>query len=73
MLQARQWEAPYSFLQSCKLIWAGGEQLRALQELDNAIIWSDSKPGTIDLTGSALPSDDLEDRKIRGKVLKRTE
>jgi serine/threonine-protein kinase ATR len=37
MLQAQQSEAPFSFVESAKLLKATGEPLRALQELENSM------------------------------------
>jgi serine/threonine-protein kinase ATR len=67
VLQARQWEAPYSYVQSCKLIRASGEALRALQELDNALPWSVSDDIVLDLSDEDL-GEDSEDRKMKAKV-----
>lgn len=65
VLQARQWDAPYSYVQSCKLIRANGEPLRALQELDNAL--KTSGPAVTDLTGDG-PNEDIVDRQMQAKV-----
>lgn len=67
VLQARQWEAPYSYVQSCKLIRASGEALRALQELDNALPRPGSNAMIVDLTGDDL-GEDIEDRKMKAKA-----
>lgn len=71
MLQARQRETPYSYIQSCKLIKANGEALRALQELDNAIKWSSANNMVVDLTEDAQTADEAEselERRMSAKV-----
>ena len=51
MLQARQTKNPFVYLESVKLTKAGGESLRALQELDGSIKLAEiAGKGVIDLT-----------------------
>ena len=42
-LQARQLDPPYAFIQDCKLTKASGEGLRALQEIENALLRLDDR------------------------------
>lgn len=55
LLQGRQRDAPYHFVQSCKLLESGGESIRALQELNNALM---NPNQVIDLT----EDDDVKSR-----------
>ncbi|KZO97981.1 hypothetical protein CALVIDRAFT_50339 [Calocera viscosa TUFC12733] len=47
-LQARKFDAPFAFIQTCKLLRVNGEPVRALQELENAMVTYQNSP--IDLT-----------------------
>ncbi|KZT62935.1 hypothetical protein CALCODRAFT_425546, partial [Calocera cornea HHB12733] len=47
-LQARKFDAPFAFIQTCKLLRVNGEAVRALQELENAMVPYQNAP--IDLT-----------------------
>jgi serine/threonine-protein kinase ATR len=57
MLQAQRADAPFSFIQSARLVKASGEPIRALQELNKAMEKSSlSVQGdVIDLTEAAVP------------------
>lgn len=69
MLQARQCETPYSYIQSCKLVKANGEALRALQELDNAIKWAATNNMVIDLTDEVQTVSEAQlERRMKAKV-----
>ncbi|RPD66901.1 hypothetical protein L226DRAFT_452477 [Lentinus tigrinus ALCF2SS1-7] len=69
ILQARQSNAPFSFVENSKLVRARGEPLRALQELENAmrasgLLASQRQDGAvIDLTGP-----DEEETKLKAKA-----
>lgn len=63
LLQGRHRGAPYHFIQGCKLLQRNGETIRALQELNNALVLkNDAHTGFIDLT------EPDEDRLDRAKV-----
>ncbi|KZT05577.1 uncharacterized protein LAESUDRAFT_655532 [Laetiporus sulphureus 93-53] len=65
ILQAQQCKVPYSFTESAKLTKAGGEPLRALQELENYMrLLGILEDGTnvIDLT------QDIDDPKLKAKT-----
>ncbi|KDQ08227.1 hypothetical protein BOTBODRAFT_569890 [Botryobasidium botryosum FD-172 SS1] len=64
MLQARQWDAPYAFIQRTKLLRSNGEGLRALQELENALQALTPSNGVIDLTGN----DEPQNPKLKAKA-----
>ncbi|KZS97819.1 hypothetical protein SISNIDRAFT_472705 [Sistotremastrum niveocremeum HHB9708] len=66
ILQARQNNAPFAFIQSCRLIKDSGEPLRALQELEHALQASDWIPrdDAIDLT-----DDDGKEKIFKAKAL----
>lgn len=67
-LQAQQSRAPFSFMESAKLVKATGEPLRALQDLENSMKllgFLDNDPNIIDLD---LENDD-EAKKIKAKVI----
>lgn len=63
MLQAQQKKAPYSFIETAKLLKASGEPLRALNELENSIkllrLFDDQ---VVDLT------EDAESERMKAKV-----
>ncbi|KAF7302261.1 hypothetical protein MIND_00793200 [Mycena indigotica] len=66
MLQARQSNANFAFMESAKLVKATGEPLRALQELENSMRTLgllDDKPDIMDLT-----EDDDEAKLMKAKV-----
>lgn len=59
VLQGRQCRAPFSFMESARLIKASGEPLRALQDLDNSMKLSgilEERTDVIDLTGEVVGS-----------------
>lgn len=64
MLQARQSNTKFSFMESAKLVKTTGEPLRALQELENSmrVLGLLEDKGVIDLTG------DEEEKKMKAKV-----
>ncbi|KAF8592595.1 hypothetical protein K439DRAFT_1625944 [Ramaria rubella] len=66
MLQAERAETPFSFIQSAKLVKAGGEPIRALQELNKALEKSSMKGNddVIDLTEEV----DLEITRLNAKA-----
>ncbi|KAF8338841.1 uncharacterized protein EI90DRAFT_2908515 [Cantharellus anzutake] len=65
ILQARQLGTPYSFIQSCKLIYTEGDALRALHELNSAL--RDSQVDTkMDLSEDRL---DAEEQMLKAKAL----
>ena len=62
MLQARHWNTPYYFVQGCKLLHIGGDSIRALQELNNAL-----SRDVIDLTSDESDEDmDVENCDLDG-------
>lgn len=65
MLQAQHSNAPFSFMESAKLVRARGEPLRALQELENSmhILGLVSSGNTPDLT-----RDDERSKRMKAKV-----
>ncbi|KAF7294192.1 hypothetical protein HMN09_01147600 [Mycena chlorophos] len=63
MLQARQHNVSFAFIESAKLVKATGEPLRALQELENSMRMmgldmddTKPKPNFVDLTGDEMES-----------------
>ncbi|GJJ07321.1 hypothetical protein Clacol_001522 [Clathrus columnatus] len=65
VLQAERVSAPFAFLQNCRLVKANGEPIRALQELNNAILKAElSEKKTIDPTEEL----DFETGKLKAKA-----
>ncbi|OCH94317.1 hypothetical protein OBBRIDRAFT_823598 [Obba rivulosa] len=59
ILQGGQCKAPFSFMESARLIKASGEPLRALQDLDNSVKLTgimEEQNDVIDLTGETVDS-----------------
>ncbi|KAG8798407.1 serine/threonine-protein kinase M1, partial [Serendipita sp. 399] len=50
LLQGRQRDAPFHFVQGCKLLESGGESIRALQELNNSLETNTQSGDVIELT-----------------------
>lgn len=67
-LQAAHWEAPYAYIESCKLLRSGGEGLRGLQELDNMLRLSSHQTddGTVENNAPHLEHKDTQ--KLRAKA-----
>jgi serine/threonine-protein kinase ATR len=65
MLQAQHSNAPFSFMESAKLVRARGEPLRALQELENSmhILGLVDNSNTLELT-----RDDERSKRMKAKV-----
>ena len=77
ILQAQRCNAPFSFIESARLVRMRGEPLRALQELENAMKLlsdNDAQPSppdeVIDLTDSGPPMPLFRDglKELRAKV-----
>ena len=58
LLQAEQADAPFSFIQSARLVKASGEPIRALQDLDKALEKSNLnvQGDIVDLSDEANPA-----------------
>ncbi len=69
LLQARQSDAPFTYLESAKIVRARGEPLRALQELENSLHASklEKVSEVIDLTGES-EAEAAEKTRMRAKV-----
>lgn len=64
-LQASQWLTPYAYIESCKSLHHGGQNLRALQELDYRLkLVGDSVPEP----NTNVAAYEAQDRKLKAKV-----
>jgi serine/threonine-protein kinase ATR len=67
-LQAAHWEAPYAYIESCKLLRSGGEGLRGLQELDNMLKLSSHQTDDAKVEDEGPHLEHKDAQKLRAKA-----
>ena len=67
-LQAARWEAPYAYIESCKLLRSGGEGLRALQELDNMLKVPPRQIGDVKTMDNVPALEHKDSQKLQAKA-----